>query len=125
MPADRSESLVLLAEIVRGEREWEAVREVGVKLEFPATGCQAKIPAGTPEFDPSAQDVARGYLVAARRGDLQRWAQILQCGPFGFDEFNDTPDGERLKDILWNTSFGTPLGDEDHAFVKRLAEAAD
>jgi hypothetical protein len=58
------------------------------------------------------------------RGDLREWADVLICAPFGFDEFAETPDGERLKEILWNASFGTPIAVDDHSFVKRLAGAA-
>jgi hypothetical protein len=83
--------------------------------------CRTEIPPGFAEFDPSAQEIARGFMAAVERGDLQLWASVILCGPFGFDQFADTTDGERLKELLWDASFGVKTAAEDIAFIANLA----
>ena len=60
-------------------------------------------------------------MAASERGDLHEWANVLLCGPFGFGKFADTLDGERLKELLWDASFGATTAVEDVAFVANLA----
>jgi hypothetical protein len=42
--------------------------------------------------------------------------------PFGFDRFSDTVDGERLKELLSDASFGSPFAEADRAFLTRLTQ---
>ena len=113
----------VLMRVARGESEWQAVRNVGVTVEFGPTGCSTTIPPSVIEYDPTADELAMGFLAASKRGDLREWVDVVLCGPFGFDRFSDTEDGERLKVLVWDASFGSPLADADLAFLGRLASA--
>jgi|SRR3954453_15010616 len=123
MPSDVRVQAILKA-VVRGELEWSAVREAGVEIEFGPNGCRTTVPAHISEFDPLVHDVASGFLAACRRADLREWADVMLCGPFGFDEFAGTPEGERLKELLWEASIGSTILDDDIAFVAGLAESS-
>jgi hypothetical protein len=116
------DSVEVLARVARGESEWQAVRSIGVAVESGPTGCSTTIPPSVAEYDPTAKELAIGFLAALPRGDVRKWADVILCGPFGFDRFSDTGDGERLKELLWDASFGSPLADDDRAFLTRLAQ---
>jgi hypothetical protein len=110
------EELVRL--VIRGERPWDDLRRLGIKLN-PQAGYAADVPPLDVHVD--LHDLARGFVAYLDAPDaLREWAFVVEALPLDF-EAERHPGGESVMDALWSASFGEPLSDAQIELLKNLA----
>lgn len=106
---------------VRGEKPWSMLVVPGVEIEFVDEKIRAKS-GGRAVAAPKIADVAQGllrYKDDARA--LREWAAVmLALGEIDLRILDEDPNGEALREILWDASFGEELNSSRWELVGRL-----
>ncbi len=112
----------VVREIVRGERPWTDLREVGIEIKIEDDVCTLENPRNM-LVSAEVADLARGLLQGLPDPEqLRLWAFMLEA-----EDFLDWGDGERhpawetLWDAVWKASFGEPISREAIQTAKELA----
>src|SRR5437764_1369299 len=93
------ESTTVVRQVVRGERPWHALRDLGMSVD-PDAGQTADIPPL--EVRITAEDLALGFVAHLDNPEeLRRWAFVMQAAPCDFSTVAARPEGEWLLDALW------------------------
>ena len=120
MSADLASDQAMILQVVRGERPWTDLRQLGISVQVEGTRYTYHNPRPI-EATARVYDLARGFL--AYRQDPQRlreWAFILEASDIDLDVAGH-PAGEMLLDALWRASFGEPLGEAVFHTAEQLA----
>jgi hypothetical protein len=103
----------LIRQVVRGERPWQDLRQLGIIVQLHGERATIDNPRHV-SATAAAHDLAHGFL--AYRGDadaLREWAFVVEGGSSFLDlDVEAHPDGEALLDGLWKACFGEPVPDE-------------
>jgi hypothetical protein len=120
MSADLASDQAVILQVVRGERPWTDLRQLGIRVEIEGTPCTYHNPRPI-EATADVHDLARGFLAYwhdPRR--LREWAFVLEASDIDLDTAGH-PAGEQLLDALWRASFGESLGEAVFRTVAELA----
>lgn len=121
MPGNTQPSDIVI-QVVRGERPWNALQEVGIDIAFQSGRCFIDNTAHV-EATAQAHDVAQGLIAYQDNPSaLRTWAWILLAGsPFLELALEQHHAGEVLLEALWDASFGQPLSEYAKAVSAQLA----
>lgn len=106
---------------VRGEKPWNMLKSPDIRIEFVDKKVQAKS-SGKPVAAPQLPDIAQGF--SRFRDDpesLREWAAVmLALLEIDLDALENNPDGEALKEALWDASFSEEVSDTTWNLIARL-----
>src|SRR5438552_571690 len=94
-----------ILQVVRGERPWTDLDEIGIRVQIQDDRCTFQNPRGI-EVAADVHDLAKGFL--AYRHDprkLREWAFVIEASDVDLD-VEKHPQGEILLNALWSASFG-------------------
>src|SRR5579859_2379915 len=104
----------LFREVVRGERPWTDLRQLGMTIQLEGNLCEVQNP---PDLNPQVDihDLAQGLVTHFQdpRG-LREWAFVMEAVEADFYA-EDYPAGDTVLTALWDASFGNPISPEVRA----------
>ncbi len=114
----------VIRQVVRGEKPWTDLRNVGIDVRLDERRCAIENPGGlTARAD--VYDLAHGLL--AYLPDpvaLRTWAFILEAESFvDWGDAERHPAWEPLWDALWCASFGDPVPEEAIKTARELVQS--
>lgn len=111
-----------LLRFVRGEKPWRMLLSRGVEIEFVDKRLRATS-SGKTSVRPSLQDIAIGFSRHRSEPETTReWAAVmLALDEIDLEDLDGSPEGEALKEALWDASGGEEVSSAAWELVKRLS----
>jgi hypothetical protein len=116
-----SDDMNLIRAIVRGERDWADLSELGIAI-LPIEGGFEILNNDQVRGTASTSDVATGMVrLSTEPSRLHDWASILLAGSSFVDlDLESDADGDALLQTLWDLSFGKPFTTQALALASRI-----
>jgi hypothetical protein len=113
----------LFRQVVRGERPWTDLRQLGITIRLEDNRCEVQNPAHLePQVD--VYDLAQGLLAHLQHPQaLREWAFVMEAIDADFDA-EDHPAGDTVLKALWDASFGNPISPEVRQTLEQLAQTS-
>jgi hypothetical protein len=112
----------LIRQVVRGDCSWEALKQIGVRLEFTDAGLELRY-SGAAAAYPDANDIAAGFWRYQFDQDaLRTWASVVLAGSGFIDlaSLEGTFVGDTLLDALWDAAQSGELSPTARLAVRQL-----
>ena len=121
----KSQDEETILEFVRGERPWNELQAVGIRIKLDGDRCEVENPRQIIAVA-NAHDLAQGLLkYLSDREKLRTWAFIVQAASVFVDlDVEQHPNGEVLLDALWNAAHGNPVAEESVQAAEQLIDDA-
>jgi hypothetical protein len=129
MKAVAENEKALLRQVIRGERAWPDLAQIGITMQLEDPGivadqlasCCSVKNARNISFTADIHDLARG-LVANRDNpkSLREWAMFIQASDVDL-QVEDHPEGDVVLDAIWDAAFLNPIKPEAMKILERLA----
>jgi hypothetical protein len=97
----------LLRAVIRGERPWADLQDIGIGITMDSESCQVENPRRL-AFAVTLEDLAHGVLkLRASPGTLRRWAWFVQSSSSIYElDIEGDVRGELFLEALWDLAFG-------------------
>lgn len=111
-----------LIRFVRGEKPWRMLASRGIDIEFVGKTLRAKS-SGKAAVRPNLRDIAIGFARHRTEPEVTReWAAVmLALDEIDLSELDDNPDGEALKEALWDASGDEKVSNAAWMLVDQLS----
>lgn len=111
----------VILRVVRGERDWRDLSNLGITISFEDEKTHVSNPRGVVAIA-GPKDIAAGLIAyRSRPEDLRIWARIiLSAVPFLDLSLIEQPAGDLLLDALWDAMFGTAVGEAAFGVAEKL-----
>lgn len=108
---------------VRGEKPWGMLVSPGVSIEFVEGKLRAET-SGKALATPTPADIARGFVqYKENAAALREWASvILAIDEIDLGALDRDPDGEALREALWDAASGDAIRPAEWARIVRLSD---
>ena len=118
-----AETMDVIRDFVRGERDSGALTTLGASLELDDDAVHLDEPSDAPVYDATVSDIAVGLLANWAVGtSLRDWARVLLSpGMVDLSSLEDDPRGETLLNALWDAADGSGPSDRQLHVARQVA----